>query len=258
MALAEGLMMRSFADPSINRESYSELLEIVGGALMLSIGEVAIDGVPPEHHLSGATPPPTRASLIATLLRLFQADRATMPTVDELARAAGCSPNTITSAFGGVVGLLRAAWDEWTPEFEEEAARSTAQGSDPLTTLYRVARSIAVRAAEQQALTRALVMSEIGVDPHSRSQRSDPIADLFERLVRHASELGDLRPPAAHLPHLPVDDATVFAHALRSMLLSIVVNTPLRGTRSAEEHGHWCVDYAFAALLPARRAVEPS
>ena len=32
MALAEGLMMRSFSDPSIDRDTFAELLEAVGGA----------------------------------------------------------------------------------------------------------------------------------------------------------------------------------------------------------------------------------
>ena len=233
-------------------------LEAVGGALMVSVGDVAVDGVPPEHHLPGSIPPPTRASLIATLLRLFEADRTNLPSVDELARAAGCTPTTITSAFGGVVGMLHAAWDEWMPEFEEETARSIAAGTDPLTTLYRVAVSIATRAAEQHALTRALLMSEVGVDPNSTVQRVDPISDLFERLMRRGVDSGELRPPAANLPHLPVDDSTVFARTLRSMLLSIVVNTPLRGSRTPAEHGHWCVDYMFAAMLPSRRSTPSS
>lgn len=255
MALAEGLILRSFADPSIDRDTYAHLLEMVGGSLMVSMGDLARDTLPAEHHLPGAVPPPTRATLIATLLRLYEADRATLPTLDELARAAGCSPSTITSSFGGVVGMLHAAWAEWMPEFEEEASRSASSGSDSLTTLYRVAIAVAKRAAEQLPLTRALLMSEAGMAHTAAAIRPEPISELFDRLLRSAERDGQLRPPAVNLPDLPIDDTAVFARALRTLLLTIVSSGPPRGNRTADEHARWGVDYVWAMMMPARRPI---
>ena len=254
MALAEGLMQRVCGDPTIDQALFAELIEIVGTGLLVADGDVAVESVPAEHHLPGEVPPPSRGAIIATLVRLFENDRITVPTVEELASAVGCTVQTIRSQFGGVVGVIRAAWDEWIPEFEEEVERNRRmlRQPDPMTLLYRVSVAVARRAAAQQPLTRALLMSEVGVDPASSAERPEPISGIFERLLVESAQRGDFRAPAVHHDGVGTDPTFLFARALRTTILTIVVSHPVPTGFSSEQHAQWCVDYVWAVLMPTR------
>lgn len=260
MALAEGLMHRLCGDSMIDKALFAELIEIVGTGLLVADGDVAVESVPAEHHLPGEVPPPSRGTIIATLVRLFQSDRVTVPTIDELASAVGCTTQTIRSQFGGVVGVIRAAWDEWIPEFEEDVERNRQmlRQPDPLTLLYRVCVAVARRAAAQQPLTRALLMSEVGVDPASNAERPEPISGIFERLLVEAGQRGGFRAPAVHHEGVGTDPTFLFARALRTTILTIVVSHPVPRDFSPEQHAQWCVDYVWSMLMPARGAGESS
>jgi len=255
MALAEGLMLRHFGNGGIDRELFGELLSVVGTALMVADGDISQESVPPEHDLPGEVFPPSRAVIINTLVRLFESERATLPTTEELARAAGCTPQTIRSRFGGVVGVVRAAWDEWLPEFEEAAERNRQllREPDPMNVLYRVAVAVATRAAEQPALTRALLMSEVGVDPLAEISRPEPISAIFERLVTEAAERGQFRSPAVHNDAVATGSNMLFSRALRTSILNIVVGHPVPAGCATAQHARWCVDYVWALLMPSRQ-----
>lgn len=260
MALAEGLMLRVNGDPAIDQKLFGELIEIVGTGLLLADGDVAAEPVPPDHHLPGEVPPPSRGAIIATLVRLFENDRITVPTVEELASAVGCTEQTIRSQFGGVVGVIRAAWEEWIPEFEEDVERNRRmlRQPDPLTLLYRVCVAVARRAAAQQPLTRALLMSEVGVDPASSSERPEPISGIFERLLVEAGQRGRFRAPAVHRDVVGADPTFLFARSMRTTILTVVVSHPVPAGFSSEEHAQWCVDYVWSMLMPARGSGESS
>lgn len=255
MAMAEGLMLRHFGNGDIDQELFAELLSAVATLMIVADGDVSEVPVPPEHDLPGEVAPPNRAAIIATLIRTFEHERATLPTVEELARAAGCTPQTIRSQFGGVVGVVRAAWEEWMPEFEEAAERNRAlmREPDPLNVLYRVAVAVATRAAEQQSLTRALLMSEIGIDPLSDAGRPEAISKIFERLLVEAGTLGHFRVPSIHNDVVGRNHPLLFARSLRTSILNIVVSHPVPAGFSPSEHGRWCVDYVWALLMPPRQ-----
>jgi AcrR family transcriptional regulator len=257
MGLAEGLMLRYLGNAGVDRVSFGEAISTVATALVVADGDVAQQNVPPEHDLPGEVAPPNRAAIVATLVRLFEQERASLPTVEELARAAGCTPQTIRSRFGGVLGVIEAAWDEWVPEFEEEAQRNhrLLQEPSPMTVLYRVAVAVATRAAEQRSVTRALLMSEIGIDPHNATTREEPISRLFERLLGEAASMNDFRAPAFHGDESAPDRYRQFARVLRNNLLSVVLTQPVPAGTTAAEHARSCVDYVWALLVPPRRSM---
>jgi hypothetical protein len=260
MALAEGLMLRLCGDETVDRTLFGELLETVGTALLVAEGDIATDAVPPEHDLPGDVPPPGRAQIISGLVRIFDSERAALPTIEELARYVGCSTQTIRTQFGGVVGVIRAAWAEWIPQFEEVAHRNRKLllQDSPLTVLYRVAITVARRAAEQTALTRALLMSEIGVDPVAGAAETEPISDIFEGLLRDAGASGAFRVPAIRNTQVGTDDVFLFARALRTTILTIVVSHPMPEGFDADSHAQWCVDYVWSMLMPARNSGAPA
>ena len=258
MALAEGLMLRYLGDADMDRELFGELISTVGTLLLVADGDVAHESVPLEHDLPGEVAPPTRGAIIAALIRLFDAERAALPTTGELARAAGCTAETTRSHFGGVIGVVRAAWEEWTPEFEEAAERNRRMlhEPDPLTVLYRVAMSVALRAIEQPALTRALLMSEIGVDVVTAEGRSESISTIFERLLTEAATAGTFRTPSVNHDALDVERTMLFARTLRNSLLTLAVSHPVPPGTLLSDHARWCVDYTWALFMPSRGSTD--
>lgn len=258
MGLAEGLVLRHLGDGGMDASTYSELLSTVAASLIVAEGDLAEPSTPPEHHLPGMVAPPSRAGIIATFHRLFESERATLPSTEELARAVGCSPETIRSQFGGVVGVVRAAWAEWTPEFEEVAARNRRllREPDPLTVLHRVANAVANRAIVHRPITRALLMSEVGVEGTGETVRTEEIAAIFERLLREAGDRGDFRPPAIRSEGDSSDRFADFAKVLRDLVLSTAASQPVPNGVSSEQHAQQCVEYVWALLIPARRSFE--
>lgn len=255
MALAEGLMLRHFGNGGVDHDLFAELLSVVATSLLVAEGDVSAESVPPEHDLPGEVAPPNRAAIIGTLIRMFENERAVLPTTEELARAAGCAASTIRQRFGGVVGVVRAAWDEWIPEFEEAAERNRVlmRGPDPLTVLYRVAVAVATRAAEQKPLTRALLMSEIGVDPVTTTSHAEAISSIFERLLVDAAALGHFRVPSIHNDAVGANHNFLFARALRTSILNIVVSHPVPAGLPPADYARWCVDYVWALYMPPRQ-----
>ncbi|MFZ9629872.1 MAG: TetR/AcrR family transcriptional regulator [Ilumatobacteraceae bacterium] len=254
MALAEGLAMRSIADPSIDRTMFGSLIALVASTMVLAPGEQVDPADPRDRHVAIATTPPRRSEIIEHLIRMFATIRDDVPSIPELASRVGCAPSTIAASFGSVAGVVRAAWQEWAPEFVDsvERDRASLHEPDPLTLLYRAAVLVATRAAEHRSMTRALLMSEVGSDHHA-ALPSEPVVDLFERLLAEAVQRGEFAPPAP-MPSMD-DDARLwlFAMALRNTLFHIVVNAPLGQAAAPADHGRASADYVWALMMPARR-----
>lgn len=253
MALAEGLAMRAIADPTIDRAMFSTLISLVASTMVLAPGESVGTIDPREQIVASTAAPPRRSEIIEHLIRMFASGRDDIPALDELATRVGCSPSTIAASFGSVAGVVRAAWHEWAPEFADsiERDRASLQHPDPLTLLYRSAVLIATRAAEHRSMTRALLMAEVGSEQHA-ALTSEPVVELFERLLDESVACGDLAAPA---PIPSLGDGTrvwLFARALRNMLLHIVVSAPLGESATIDDHGRWCVDYVWALMMPPR------
>lgn len=254
MALAEGLMMRRFGGADVDQDVFAELVGVVVEALTVADGDLAPEHLPPEHDLPGVVSPPSRADVIAALTRWFASERASLPTVGELARAAGCTEHAIRTGFGGVVGVVRAAWDEWLTEFEEVAERTrlTSRKPDPLEAAYRVTLAVATRAAEQPSITRALLISEIGAELQGAARDPGGIIGILERMLREAGELDLFRPPVPRYDEAETDRYLLFAHVLRNALLSAVTTRTAPAGCTPAEHARWCAEYVWAVHMPAR------
>ena len=95
-------------------------------------------------------------------------------------------------------------------------------------------------------------MSEVGVDPASSAERPEPISGIFERLLGEAGASGSFRAPAVHHDGVGTDPTFLFARALRTTILTIVVSHPVPLGFSPEQHAQWCVDYVWSILMPTR------
>lgn len=254
MCIADGMMARRIADPTVTRDFYVDLIEHLATSMLVRQGSAPEPMTPLDVPVRGLTLPPTRTEIIDAAVRLFARERLGMPTLAELADAAGCSERTIETHVGGVVGAIRAAWDEWAPWFDEsvEQDRRSMRDPDPLTLLYRLAIRVATRAAENRALTRALLMSDLG-GQLSRPTRPDPVGSLFEHLLLEAAARGDFNAPTTSRLPFDAERVGVFAMMLRSNLLNLIVSSPMNSDSSPAEHARGCVDYVWATLMPARR-----
>jgi len=253
MAMAEGLHLRRTADSAITKGLYVDLIELVATTMLMVDSTTSGRTVSLDQLLQPTGEPPNRSAIIDAAIGLFEHGRTDAPTVDDLARAANCSPTTVLNHFGGVAGAVRAAWEEWMPWFDEsvEIDRRSMRDPDPLTLLYRAAVRITQRASEHRALTRALLMSELG-GAMGLDGRPDPISVLFERLLLEAAERGEHVTPSTE--QLPFDAGRVrtFAVTLRSNLLNLVCASPLVSDLSPHLHARRCVDYVWAVCMPAR------
>ncbi|MEN9822105.1 MAG: hypothetical protein RLZ04_531 [Actinomycetota bacterium] len=253
MAMAQGLAIRRLVDPSLDVDTYGELLALPLRALVVAEGEV--DN--PMHVVvppSGTTSPAaTRSTIIETLIGMFDGELAAMPDLTQLANASGCSEGVIRQHFGGVVGVIRAAWDEWAPEFDEIAVRERTSRlvPDPLGDLYRVALRVVERAIEQPAPTKALLMAEVGRGAEEKVGRNDPLTELFERLLREAVDTGDFTSPTIGYSSDTAHSAWLFARVLRTTLLHVAVSYPMLADPG--QHARWVTDYTWSLLIPARQ-----
>lgn len=252
MAMAQGLAIRRLVDPTLDADTYGRLLTLPLRSLMIADGEVdqATFVDPPEGM---STPTVTRSTILATLVELFQHELAEMPSVEALASASGCSTETIRHHFGGVVGVIRAAWDEWTPEFDEVVIRerATRLQPDPLAVLRLVALRVAERATENPALTKALLMAEVGRGEDEHHHRAEPLTLLFERLLVDASAAGIFTAPAIDSSTDATHRAWLFARVLRTTLLHIAVSYPR--LVDIPEHARSVTDYTWSLLMPPRQ-----
>jgi hypothetical protein len=253
MALGDGLAMRRSGDPAVDRDFFARN---IGAVVAMLVAPAAEDQAPVQRVVSRSASgdPPTRAAIIESLGQLCQSSRMALPTIVELADAAGCTDQTIRSLFGGVDGVVRAAWHEWLPEFEESAerVRRSNRAADTATILYRVLVRIAVRATGQPAMARALLMSEIGQEnPGTGESRREPVAALIDRILEEATSSGTLSVPAAQNMAATTDRNHLFARTLRNHLLQIVIGAPRPPGRTVEEHARSCVDYVWSVMLPA-------
>jgi len=254
MCLADGMMARRMSDPSITRDLYVDLIEHLATSMLVRQGSTPEPMTTLDVPVRGHTVPPTRGEIISAAMRLFARERLDMPTIAELADAAGCSERTVETHVGGVAGAIRAAWEEWAPWFDEsvEHDRRSMRDPDPLTLLYRLANRVATRAAENRALSRALLMLDVsGSAP--RSGRPDPVGALFERLLLEAADRGDFNPPTASRLPFDAERVGVFAMVLRSNVLNMVLSVPADTEASPADHARGCVDYVWATMMPPRR-----
>ncbi len=247
-AIAEGLAMRHAGEPTIDGAYYADMLAMVlPGVLMMKGSSVEIPRVDLDQVVAPAAVPPTRSVITAAALRLFGAQRVAAPTIDEVAREAGCSVDTVVSAFGGLAGVVAAVWDEWSPEFVETVAsdRSALRRSDPMTLLYRLAIRVAARGLEHQRLVQALMIAELSA-PSAAS--TDTVTSLFESLLGEAVESGDCNPPGRDTPGRRVRR---FAETIRRSLLFDVATTAV--IDPIEIEARQLVDYVWAVTIPASR-----
>ena len=252
MALADGLAVRRSGDPAVDREYFARIVSAVVTHLVVPDGDDVESGRQVLVRPADGDPP-TRAAIIEALGRLCRGSRTSLPSIVELADAAGCTDQTIRSLFGGVDGVVHAAWHEWLPEFEESAerVRRSNRPADPAGVLYRVLLQIAERATGQPAMTRALLMSEIGQEnPGTGESRREPVAALLDRLLEEASAAGVLSVPAAQNMAVTTDRNHLFARTLRNQLLQIAVGAPRPAGRTVEQHARSCVDYVWSVMLP--------
>ena len=254
MAVAEGLMLRATGDERITAELFASAIETVAMAMLVADGDFTESSQPSHFYLPGSSPLPSRSSIVAAFVQLMEEERITLPTVAELAARAGCSETTIREHFGGVIGVVRAAWDEWATEFEETAERNRRQlqSADPMTVLYRVAAQVAVRAAQQRSLTRARLMSELS-SGSAPGVQDDAVVRIFARLLDEAEEARLWGVPAIHNDRVVTDRNHLFARMLSASLLNVVVGHPVPTGMTLEDHAHWCVDYVWAILMPPVR-----
>jgi len=254
MCLADGMMARRISDPAITRDLYVDLIEHFATSLLVRRGSAPEPMTPLDLPVRGHTVPPTRTEIVDAAMRLFARERLGMPTLAELADAAGCSERTVETHVGGVAGAIRAAWEEWAPWFDEsvEHDRRSMLDPDPLTLLYRLALRVATRAVEHRGLTRALLMLDVsGSAP--RTGRPDPVGALFEDLLLDAATRGDFSAPTATRLPFDAERVGVFAMVLRSNLLNLVLSAPASGGTNPADHARSCVDYVWAVLMPPRR-----
>lgn len=254
MCLADGMNARRTADTGITREFYVDLIEHLATSMLVRRGSTPPPLAPLDIPLPGRVVAPTRTEIIEAAMRLLAREGAPMPTLTELADAAGCSERTVEVYVGGVAGAIHAASQEWAPWFGEsiERDRLTMIDPDPLTLLYRLAIRVAARATEQRGLTRALLVMDVGGD-NTQTETTDPVTLLFEQLLLEATARGDFAAPTAK--HLSADrrNVTVFASLLRSTLLKTVLTTPTPSEAGSESYARDCVDYVWAALMPPRK-----
>lgn len=247
-AIAEGLAMRNAGEPSIDGAYYADMLTMVlPGVLVTKGSSMDTPRVDLDQVVATATAPPTRSTITAAALRLFGAQRVAAPTIDEVAREAGCSVETVVSAFGGLAGVVASVWDEWSPEFVETVAsdRSVLRRSDPMTLLYRLAIRIATRGLEHQRLVQALMIAELSAPP---SGSTDTVTSLFESLLGEAVESGDFNPPGRDTPGRRVRR---FAETIRRSLLLEVTTTSV--IEPVDVEARQLVDYVWAVTIPASR-----
>ncbi|MEN9506111.1 MAG: hypothetical protein RI958_2037 [Actinomycetota bacterium] len=250
-AIGEGLGLRHAGVRSIDGDYYADVLGMVLPGVLVPIAastEVSrVDLGRPAAAAAAAGGPPTRSAITSAALRLFGGSRVTVPTLDEVARAAGCSAEAVVSAFGGLAGVVSAAWDEWSPEFVERVSvdRSALRRPDPLTVLYRLAIRVAVRGLEHQQLVRALVIAEISTPSPAPV---DTVTGLFETLLGEAVGSGEFNPPGRDTPGRRV---ARFAAMLRRTLLVEVPTTA--DIAAVEVSARQLVDYVWAVTMPAGR-----
>ena len=254
MCLADGMMARRISDPTITRDLYVDLIEHLATSMLVRQGSTPEPMTALDLPVRGHSVPPTRTEIIEAAVRLFSRERLAMPTVSELADAAGCSERIVETHVGGVAGAIRSAWEEWAPWFDEsvEQDRRSMRDPDPMTLLYRLAIRVATKAAENRALTRALLMLDLsGIAP--RAGRPDAIGSMFERLLLEAAARGDFNAPTARRLPFDAERVGVFAMMLRSTVLNMVVTLPAAADADTAQHAAGCVEYVWASLMPPRR-----
>jgi hypothetical protein len=122
---------------------------------------------------------------------------------------------------------------------------------DPLGDLYRVALRVVERAIERPALTKALLMAEVGRGAEEKVGRNDPLTELFERLLREAVDTGDFTSPTIGYSSDTAHSAWLFARVLRTTLLHVAVSYPMLADPG--QHARWVTDYTWSLLIPARQ-----
>lgn len=255
MAVADGLALRACGDERVTSTLFAVSIETVAMSMLVADGDVAEATRPTNFRRPTDAKAPTRSSILEGFNQLMSAEHAELPTLEALADVVGCSEVAIRTSFGGVVGVLKAAWAEWQPEFEEVADRErTSRGApDPLSALYRVAIEVATRALQQMPISRALLMSEAGTVVSRRRSSIDPVTALFGRLLDEAANAGHFRAPEVRADGAGLGRNLLFAHTLRTNLLLMVVANQNDVADQSELARH-IVDYVWAALMPPRRA----
>lgn len=255
LALSDGLVLRYLADPMIDAATYSEILAQVAVALLEPVpvdDAVGSPSTPTATSRTGA-PPLTRAAVCAALQQLLDRQAGATPSLAALAAEAGCSEQTLLTHFGGVAGVVRSAWSEWTPGFEDVAARHLRElpDSDPIDVLRAVGVAVTQCSQEQPALVRALLACETGAGAVAGASRAEPVVRLFERLLTEAVLKGRFRAPEINNNAVLAGRNAMFARTLRDTLLTVAVNHPVPPGADAQAHSAWCVDYVWGLLVAA-------
>lgn len=255
MAIAEGLSMRRGSGAPTSGEDFADAMTAFARAVFVRSGDLDEVAASLDRPTNPAIPASTRTAVIGAAVRLFDARHGAPPSIDELAEAAGCTPDTIRSVFGGVAGVVQSAWQEWAPEFAEtvNVDAATLDQPDPLSLLYRLLIRIALRASENRTLVTALLTSGLSADD---SPARDLIVEIIRGLLVAASDEGQFVPPGRGT----LDERSrAFAMTMRTMLLMTVCGEAglvASRDRSADEAARDVVDYVWAVTMAGRRPTQ--
>lgn len=252
MAMSEGLALRRASGDPVASDEFASAMAALARSTFVRSGDLDDIAAPLDQPMHPTIPASTRTAVIEAALRLFEARRGTVPTINEIADAAGCTADTIRSVFGGVAGVVQSAWQEWAPEFAEtvNADLASLDNPDPLSLLYRLLIRIASRAGENSALVRALLSSGFS---DAEVPTRDLVVEIIRGLLVAASDEGQFAAPGRGT----LDERSrAFAVTMRTMLLTTVCGAAVPGTGDRSGGGdaaREAADYVWAVMMAGRR-----
>jgi AcrR family transcriptional regulator len=190
----------------------------------------------------------TRHRVFAAARALFETNGYAATTVNEVAAAAGVSPETIYKSIGGKSGLLDGiiedaiAGPQQLPPEEQDEHRNIAGLATPHERL-RAYVAFCCGVLERTKPAHRILRSAADSEPRAAEVRAQ---QQRTRLVRNTSHLHAFIGPALR-PGLTVEQAGQLFYALSSPELYELLTTQLHWT--AHDHQQWLADIAVRELL---------
>ena len=202
----------------------------------------------------------TRRRVFAAARALFEANGYAATTVNEVAAAAGVSPETIYKSIGGKSGLLDGIIDDAIagPQqlpIEEQAEHRNIAGLATPDERLRAYVAFCCSVLERTKPAHKILRSAADSEPRAAGVRAQ---QQRTRLVRNTSHLDAFIGPALR-SGLTLEQAAELFYALSSPELYELLTTQLHWT--THHHRQWLADIAVRELLehpptsPARPAV---
>ena len=190
----------------------------------------------------------TRHRVFAAARALFEANGYAATTVNEVAAAAGVSPETIYKSIGGKSGLLDGILDDAIagPQqlpYEEQAEHRNIAGLDTPDARLRAYVAFCCGVLERTKPAHKILRSAADVEPRAAEVRA---RQQRTRLVRNTSHL-DAFVGSELRSGLTLEQAAQHFYALSSPELYELLTTQLHWT--TQEHRQWLADIAVRELL---------